>query len=69
MDVKRVCTSFDATSQKDPSEETIDDGKHVVKRYQELFDSESMSDIVLVVGLSRYSAHKFVLTTASEVFQ
>nr|XP_022291077.1 BTB/POZ domain-containing protein 17-like [Crassostrea virginica]XP_022291078.1 BTB/POZ domain-containing protein 17-like [Crassostrea virginica]XP_022291079.1 BTB/POZ domain-containing protein 17-like [Crassostrea virginica]XP_022291080.1 BTB/POZ domain-containing protein 17-like [Crassostrea virginica]XP_022291082.1 BTB/POZ domain-containing protein 17-like [Crassostrea virginica] len=69
MDVKRVCSSYDATSQKDPSEETIDDGKHVIKRYQELFDSESMSDIVLVVGLSRYSAHKFVLTTASEVFQ
>lgn len=69
MDAKRVCSSSDIVPSKDPSEETIDDGKHVVHRFQELFESENLSDIVLVVGLTRYSVHKFVLITASDVFQ
>ncbi|XP_061195683.1 BTB/POZ domain-containing protein 17-like [Saccostrea echinata] len=69
MDAKRACSSSDAISPKDPSEEMIDDGKHIVNSYKELFDSESFSDIVLVVGVNRYSVHKFVLITASEVFQ
>jgi hypothetical protein len=71
MDAKRTCTSSstDAVPSKDPSEETIDDGKHVVHRFQELFDNETLSDIVLLVGRARYAAHKFVLITASEVFQ
>lgn len=69
MDAKRVCSSSDIVPSKDPSEETVDDGKHVVHRFQELFESENLSDIVLVVGLTRYSVHKFVLITASDVFQ
>lgn len=69
MDAKRVCSSSDIVPPKDPSEETVDDGKHVVHRFQELFESENLSDIVLVVGLTRYSVHKFVLITASDVFQ
>lgn len=69
MDAKRVCSSSDIVPSKDPSEETVDDGKHVVHRFQELFESENLSDIVLVVGLTRYPVHKFVLITASDVFQ
>lgn len=69
MDAKKVCKSLDIVPPKDPSEETVDDGKHVVHRFQELFESENLSDIVLVVGLARYSVHKFVLITASDVFQ
>ncbi|KAJ8315209.1 hypothetical protein KUTeg_007359 [Tegillarca granosa] len=54
---------------KNPSEEEIRDDYEFVQRFHSLFNSEMFSDIVLKVGENRFHAHKFMLVTASEVFE
>ncbi|XP_076445744.1 BTB/POZ domain-containing protein 17-like [Babylonia areolata] len=48
---------------------TVHDSEDVVQRYKNLFMQERLSDIVLRVGDQRFHAHRFVLITASGVFE
>ncbi|ESO89187.1 hypothetical protein LOTGIDRAFT_229085 [Lottia gigantea] len=48
--------------------ETISDTSDFIQRFENLFDSSRLSDVVLCVSGERYRVHKFILVTASEVF-
>ncbi|KAK7503187.1 hypothetical protein BaRGS_00005452 [Batillaria attramentaria] len=50
-------------------QETVSDKDAVVERYEKLFNNEQFSDIVLRVGDDRFYAHRFILVTASNVFE
>ncbi|KAL8593749.1 hypothetical protein ACOMHN_032355 [Nucella lapillus] len=45
------------------------DSEDLVQRYRDLFLQERLSDIVVRVGDQRYHAHRFILITASSVFE
>jgi hypothetical protein len=47
----------------------VKDTEALVDRYKSLFKSDRFSDIVLQVKDDRYPAHRFVLMTASSVFE
>lgn len=47
----------------------IQDTEALVQRYKDLFKQERLSDVVLRVGDQRFQAHRFVLITASSVFE
>ena len=47
----------------------IQDTEALVQRYKDLFKQERLSDVVLRVGDERFHAHRFVLVTASSVFE
>lgn len=65
-EAKKVC---DEKPKKNHSLEEIDNSKQFVQRYENLYMSQEFSDIVLLVGNGRFPAHKFILTTASNVFR
>lgn len=50
-------------------QETVSDKDAVVERFEKLFDNKQFSDIVLRVGDQRFHAHRFILITASTVFE
>ncbi|OWF45521.1 BTB/POZ domain-containing protein 17-like [Mizuhopecten yessoensis] len=54
---------------KDKTLDLIEDKDDFIHRFRTLYNSEIFSDIVLVVGDTRFYAHKILLVTASEVFE
>ena len=49
--------------------ERIDDSKAFVERFAVLFNSEYFSDVKLRVGDNSFYGHKFILASASKVFE
>ncbi|XP_067676062.1 BTB/POZ domain-containing protein 17-like isoform X1 [Haliotis asinina] len=49
--------------------ETIKDEAAFVSRFSALYNSSNLSDLVLRVGRDRYYSHRFILITASDVFE
>lgn len=47
----------------------LQDTEDLVQRYKGLFKQQRFSDIILRVGDERYHAHRFILITASSVFE
>ncbi|KAK3576493.1 hypothetical protein CHS0354_034168 [Potamilus streckersoni] len=61
-------SSKEKWSDANPSLETVKNDTQFIQRFRELYNSEVFSDIILRVGNERFFAHKFMLITASEVF-
>lgn len=49
--------------------EVIDDSKAFVQRFAVLFNSSCFSDVRLKVGNQTFYGHKFILASASKVFE
>ena len=64
----KVCR-LDATDAPQTITHKIQDTEALVQRYKDLFKQERLSDVVLRVGDQRFHAHRFVLVTASSVFE
>ncbi|XP_069131201.1 BTB/POZ domain-containing protein 17-like [Argopecten irradians] len=59
----------ESEAKKDKTHALIEDKDDFIHRFRTLYNSETFSDIVLVVGDNRFFAHKILLVTASEVFE
>lgn len=49
--------------------ETVSNPKAVLQRFENLYLSQELSDIVIVVGLKVFHAHKLILSCASDVLK
>lgn len=67
--VKKIHLEESVAPGSQPAQETVSDKDAVIERFKLLFNSEQFSDIVIRVGDQRYFAHRFILITASSVFE
>lgn len=54
---------------KNASTESINDKEYFINRFENLYNNQMFSDVILKVGDITYYAHKIMLVTASEVFE
>lgn len=67
----RTLGSGDASTyvSKNASTECINDKEYFINRFENLYNNQMFSDVILKVGDISYYAHKIMLVTASEVFE
>ena len=53
----------------DMTDELVDNGTECTNRLCALYNSAKFSDITLMVGDQRFSTHKLLLASASDVFE
>ena len=51
------------------TEESVDNGMECTNRLSALYSSAKFSDITLLVGNQKFSTHKLLLASASDVFE
>ncbi|XP_059152446.1 BTB/POZ domain-containing protein 17-like [Physella acuta] len=66
---KKKMHKGESSFQADTGSELIDDSKAFVERFAVLFNSSSFSDVHLRVGEQSFYAHRFILASASKVFE
>ncbi len=66
---KKMHKGEPSTSRGAEGVEVIDDSKAFVERFAVLFNSSYFSDVQLRVGDNVYFGHKFILASASKVFE
>ena len=64
-----VAGSSEELNGGDVTEELVDNGTECTNRLSALYSSAKFSDITLLVGGHRYSTHKLLLASSSDVFE